>query len=334
MTQMIMSIDLRPGAHLQAKLDMAYDRVMNSGRYIGGAEVEAFEQEWAGYVGTKYCVAVANGTDALQLALMAVNARVYDAVKVSPRTFVATWQAIRAAGSYPIVHGMDTPVEVVVHLYGIISPRPDAPPPVFLIEDAAQAHGAEWNGRKAGSLADAAAWSFYPTKNLGAFGDAGAVTTNNAFIAERVRFMANYGGMSGGINSRMDPLQAAFLRVKLPYLDVWNENRRQNAACYNECLRGIEGVALPFVPDGCDPCWHQYAIRAERRDELKEYLKGQGVDTLIHYPVPPHRLIGSGYELPEVDDWAAHTLSLPIAPHIILDDVRYIADCVRRFYEG
>lgn len=331
----ILMNDLHPDSHLQVKLDMAYDRVMNSGRYIGGVEVEAFEKEWAEYVGVKHCIACGNGFDALQLVLRAVGADTYEYVRASEKTFLATWQAIRVAGSYPAP--MDVPdlgVTLVVHLYGIVQPLPnmDGELSYWLIEDAAQAHGATWKGKKAGSLGSAGCWSFYPTKNLGCYGDAGAITTDNDYIADTVRELRAYGGVRTGINSRMDSLQAAFLRVKLPYLDEWNDRRRVNASIYMQELAGIPGLTLPVVPPGCEPCWHQFAIHAERRDALKAHLSQNGIETLVHYPVPPHRLIGTRYDLPDVDDWAAHTLSLPVAPHVNDWDIQYVCHAIREFY--
>lgn len=337
MTQAITKIlmnDLKPDSHLQAKLDLAYDRVMNSGRYIGGAEVEAFEQEWAAYCGVKYCVACGNGYDALLLVLLALAADQYPYVRISEETFPGAWQAVRLSGSYPApLSWPHYGIAVYTHLYGIIQPfPPDGEFDHWRLEDACQAHGAEWSGKRAGGLADAACFSFYPTKNLGAYGDAGAVTTDNEFIATRARELRNYGGETAGINSRMDPLQAAFLRAKLPYLDGWNERRREHASIYMRELAGIPGLELPAVPPECTPVYHQYAVRVAERDRLRAYLTQAGIETLIHYPRPPHKVTGAKYDLPEADAWALETLSFPIAPHLSCDDIRRVAEMIRGFY--
>lgn len=324
--------DLKPDRLLQTRLDMAYDRVICSGRYIGGVEVETFEQEWAEYIGTKYCIACGNGFDALQLVLRALGADGYEYVRASAKTFLATWQAIRAAGSYPAPYDMKSSIAVVVHLYGIIQTISGYHH--WLVEDAAQAHGATWHGKKAGSLGTAGCWSFYPTKNLGAYGDAGAVTTDDEYVARKVRELRNYGGIQTGINSRMDPLQAAFLSAKLPFLDTWNAIRRENASIYVRELAGIPGLSLPVVPQGCVPSWHQFAIEVVQRDTLKEYLSQNGIETLIHYPVPPHKAIGTGYDLPDTEEWAAHTLSLPVAPHVTPGNVRQVCQVIERFFDA
>lgn len=324
--------DLTPDPWLSAKLDQAYDRVSNSGRYIGGLEVEAFEQEWAAYCGVDYCIGCGNGYDALLLSLLALHADRLPCVKVDSITFPGTWQAIRMAGSYPYpgcLDGMDSPVSIVTHLYGIMRPMPLAE---WIIEDCAQAHGAEWNGMKAGSLGDLGCFSFYPTKNLGAYGDAGAVVTDDEGLAKEIRGLAQYGGECAGINSRLDPLQAAFLRVKLPYLDTWNEIRREHAAMYHAGLAGIPGLQLPVIPPECTPVYHQFAVRADEREALRGCLGKSGIETLIHYPHPPHRVTGTKYDLPEADEWAAHTLSLPIAPHLSGADIGRVIDAVGAYY--
>jgi dTDP-4-amino-4,6-dideoxygalactose transaminase len=244
MAQTIIFNNLIPEPWLRPSLDAAYDRVMDSGRYIGGVEVEAFEQEWAAYIGVDYCVACGNGFDAIQLAMRAIGAK---HVFVSSKAPLASWQAVRAVGALPIPlesrdELSDNTVTMTVHLYGIPNELPASDG--WRIEDCAQAHGAMQAGAKVGVWGSAACWSFYPTKNLGCYGDGGAVTTNHQGLAERVRELRNYGGMQTGINSRMDPLQAAFLRAKLPSLDQWNEVRALNASLYQTLLKDPGALAL------------------------------------------------------------------------------------------
>lgn len=323
--------DLRPSQDAGA-VDEAFWQVLNSGRYIGGYEVEKFEEEWAGYCGARYCVGCGNGFDALQLALKVARVDIIPVVEVSPYTCWPTWCAVLAAGGRPIVLAHDDlpkDVAVPVHLYGMVeAPIQNAD---WLIEDCAQAHGSLWNGRHAGSFGTMACWSFYPTKNLGAFGDGGAVTTNDKALADEVRALKEYGAPRG-INSRLDTLQAAFLRARLPWLDYNNALRTRNASLYLRLLAGCRGLRMPVVPDGCIPNWHQFAIRSWKRDALKDYLRTQGVETLIHYPKPPHRFVND-YAIGDVDEWAATTLSLPVAPHLSEADVDYVAERVARFCE-
>lgn len=336
---------------LQTELDEAYRRVMNSGWYILGEEVEAFEQEWAAYCGAKYCVGVGNGLDALHLTLRAMGLGSGDEVIVPSNTYIATWLAVSYTGAVPVPVEPDpgtcnidpsrietaitarTRAILPVHLYG----QPADMDPILAIarkyglkvlEDAAQAHGARYKGRKAGALGDAAGWSFYPGKNLGAFGDAGAITTDDAAIADRVRVLRNYGSRVKyqnevqGYNSRLDPLQAAFLRVKLGHLDEWNARRRYLAALYLQGLGGVDGLVLPYVPGYAEPCWHLFVIRHPRRDRLQQHLAQEGIGTLIHYPVPPHR--SQAYAAlglkpgahPLAEQLADTLLSLPMGPHL------------------
>src|SRR5215510_9237501 len=300
---------------IKDELDAAYQRVMNSGWYILGEEVKAFEQEFAAYCGTKHCVGVGNGLEALQLILRAYEIGAGDEVIVPANTYIATWLAVSNAGATVV------PVEPDERTYNIdpsrieaaLTPRTKAILPVHLygqpcdmnpineiarahglkvIEDAAQAHGARYRDRRAGNLGDAAGWSFYPTKNLGAYGDAGAVTTDDGELADKVRLLRNYGSKSKyyneekGINSRLDELQGALLRVRLKHLDEWNSRRARVAARYFEAL-GETDLMLPEVCDGADPVWHLFVIRSTRRDELQKHLKSVGVTTLVHYPFPP-----------------------------------------------
>jgi len=364
MNEQVPFLDLRE-TYLEIKdeLDAAYQRVMNSGWYILGEEVSAFEREFAEYCGTKHCVGVANGLEALQLILRALSIGVGDEVIVPANTYIATWLAVSNAGATVVPVEPDegtfnldpslieaaitrkTKAILPVHLYG--QPADMAPISdiarrhgLKVIEDAAQAHGARYRDRRAGSLGDAAGWSFYPTKNLGAYGDAGAVTTDDDELADRVRLLRNYGSKSKyyneekGINSRLDELQAALLRVRLKHLDEWNRRRAKIAAFYLEELRETE-LVIPAVCEGADPVWHLFVVRSRRRDELQQYLKSQGVNTLVHYPVPPHLqkayrdLRYSEGSFPISEGIHSQALSLPIGPHLSQSATERVIQAVR-----
>ncbi len=340
---------------LREELDEAYRRLMDSGWYILGQEVEAFEQEFARYCDARHCVSVGNGLDALHLILRAYDIGPGHEVIVPANTFIATWLAVSYVGATPIpvepneqTYNIDvsrledvitsrTRAIMPVHLYGqpadmdailSIAQRHD----LKVIEDAAQAHGARYKGQRVGSLGDAAGFSFYPGKNLGAFGDAGAVVTNDNQLAEKIRLLRNYGSQVKyhhdiqGLNSRLDPLQAAFLRVKLKHLDEWNARRQKIAACYLEDLADRSEISLPYVPDWAEPAWHLFVIRHLRRDALQQEFQRAGISTLIHYPVPPH-LSGAYSErgwtegaFPLTERMANEVLSLPIGPHLCAED--------------
>ena len=351
MSKEVAFLDLR-ATYLEIKneLDAAYQRVMDSGWYILGEEVSAFESEFAAYCGTKHCVGVGNGLEALHLILRAYGIGANDEVIVPANTYIATWLAVSNAGATvvpvepdPSTYNLDpgrvesaitprTRAILPVHLYG----QPADMDPINeiarrrglkVIEDAAQAHGARYRDRRAGSLGDAAGWSFYPTKNLGAYGDAGAVTTDDDKLAERIRLLRNYGSKSKyyneekGINSRLDELQAALLRVRLRHLEEWNRRRARIAAKYLEELRET-GLVLPGVCEGADPVWHLFVVRSNRRDELQRHLKSVGVNTLVHYPVPPH--LQAAYKamslplgsFPVTENIHQSALSLPMGPHV------------------
>lgn len=352
-------------SELKQELDAAYARFMASGWYVLGSEVEAFEAEYAAYCGSKYCIGVANGLDAMHLVLRAWDLGPGDEVIVPSNTYIATWLAVTAVGATPVpvepdprTYNIDparieaaitsrTKAILPVHLYGQTA---DMDPIITIarrnglkvLEDAAQAQGARYRGRRAGSLGDAAGHSFYPTKNLGAFGDAGAVTTDDVVLADKVRTLRNYGSKKRyynevqGVNSRLDELQAAFLRVKLPHLDEWNARRSAVAVCYNEGLRDLPGFILPFVAAACDPVWHLYVVRHSRRDELQARLASAGIATLIHYPVPPHRsqAYASGVtrfdEQPIGETLAKSVLSLPLGPHLQPGAGQAVVDAVRQ----
>jgi dTDP-4-amino-4,6-dideoxygalactose transaminase len=360
-------LDLKsPYRELRTELDAAYQQVMESGWYILGAEVEAFEQDFAAYCGAKHCIGVGNGLEALHLVLRAYGIGPGDEVIVPANTYVATWLAVSYAGATPVpvepdarTYNLDparveaaltsrTRAIMPVHLYG--QPADMAPlmriarqHSLKIIEDAAQAHGAVYGGKRAGALSDAAGWSFYPGKNLGALGDAGAVTTDDDVLADRVRVLRNYGSRKKyynelkGYNSRLDPLQAAFLRVKLRHLDDWNHRRRMIVAAYREGLSGIPGLTWPFVPEGVEPSWHLFVVRHLRRDELQQHLTTAGIGTLIHYPVPPHLSQAYGElgfkrgDFPITEDLAATVLSLPMGPHMTGEQVQTVIRAVEGF---
>jgi dTDP-4-amino-4,6-dideoxygalactose transaminase len=351
---------------LRAELDLAYRRVMESGWFIMGPELTAFESEFAAYSEAKHCIGVGNGLEALHLLLRAYDIGPGDEVIVPSNTFIATWLAVSQCGATPV------PVEPDVKTFNIdpalieaaISPRTRAIIPVHLygqpsdmdpinklatkhglivIEDAAQAQGARYKGRMVGSLGHSAATSFYPGKNLGALGDGGAVLTNDDNVASKVRRLRNYGSTIkyqhdlAGYNSRLDELQAAFLREKLKVLDHSNAKRREIAANYSLMLAD-SGCALPFVPEFAEPVWHLYVIRSRSRDLLKGYLETQGISTVIHYPTPPH--LQDCYKdyarhtLPIAATLALEALSLPLFPDLRKDEIEYVCKVIGGFDSG
>jgi dTDP-4-amino-4,6-dideoxygalactose transaminase len=361
-------LDLKPAYdELREELDAAYRRVMESGWYLLGPELERFESEFAQYCGARFCIGVSNGLEALHLILRAYDIGHGDEVIVPSHTFIATWLAVSEAGATPVPVEPDprtfnldperieaaitrnTKAIVPVHLYGQPADM-DAINTVArthslrVIEDNAQAQGARYRGKRTGSLSDAAGNSFYPAKNLGAAGDAGAVTTNDPALADRVRSLRNYGSKRKyfnelqGYNSRMDELQAAFLSVKLKRLDEWNARRRAVAARYLSELRGFDGVTLPCVPDWAEPVWHIFAIRHRHRDGLQRHLEQSGIGTLIHYPVAPHlsgAYASAGYksgDFPVAEEIAATELSLPMSPHIQSEDQTAVIQSFRDFH--
>lgn len=351
---------------LKDELDAAYHRVMRSGWYILGTEVDAFEQQFAAYCGTRHCVAVANGLDALHLTLRAYGIGPGDEVIVPSNTYIATWLAVSQVGATLVPVEPDertcnldpnlveeavtprTRALLPVHLYGqpadvgalrTIAERYR----LKVVEDAAQAHGATLGDVRAGALGDAAGWSFYPGKNLGAYGDAGAVTTDDDDLADRIRVLRNYGSRTkyqnetAGVNSRLDPVQAAFLGVKLPRLDEWNQRRAGIATRYLAELAGLDGVELPHVIDRALPAWHLFVVRCQDRASLDSHLRARGIGTLIHYPVPPHRsgaYAGSpvaGARFPVAERLSDTVLSLPIGPHLNVAHQRAITAAVREW---
>ena len=367
MNRTVPFLDMKsPYRELKNELDAAYQRVMESGWYILGEEVTAFEREFARYCDVKHCVSVGNGLEALHLILRAYGIGEGDEVIVPSNTYIATWLAVSYAGATPVpvepdprTYNIDpervksvitsrTRAILPVHLYGLPA---DVDPLMALadqfklkvIEDAAQAQGALYKSRKSGGLGHAAGFSFYPGKNLGALGDAGAVVTNDEQLADKVRSLRNYGSKVKyhndikGYNSRLDEMQAAFLQVKLQYVDEWNERRRKIASVYLEELANVSDLILPCVPDWASPIWHIFAIRHAQRDNLQQYLKSKGVETLIHYPIPPH--LSGAYkdqnfhdrQFPLAEAIASSELSLPMGPHLSIEDALYIVGVIRSY---
>lgn len=328
------------------ELIRAVGRVIASGQYILGGEVEAFEAEFAAYLGAKHCIGVANGLDALTLILSACGVGGGDEVIVPAQTFIATLLAVTRAGAKPVLVEPDpetfnidpdriekaitakTKAIMPVHLYGQCADMERIHQAcgnrgIRIIEDAAQAHGAEYKEKKAGTLGDAAGFSFYPVKNLGALGDAGAVVTGDSSLAEQIRAIANYGSrekyrhLFKGCNSRLDEIQAAALRVKLKYLDEENDVRRSIARFYRENVTNPR-IELPRVSDEAAHVWHLFVVLAEERDKLQAHLKENGISTLIHYPVPPHRQEAypelASLSLPVTERIHRRCLSIPLHP--------------------
>lgn len=350
---MIPFLDLKaPHVELREEINAAIARVVESGWYILGPEVDAFEAEYAAYCEASHCIGLANGLDALHLALRALDVGPGDEVIVPSNTYIATWLAVSQCGATPVpvepdahtfnidpvlIEGAITPrtkVILPVHLYG----QPADMDPILAIarkyglrvlEDGAQAHGARYKGQRVGAHGDAVAWSFYPGKNLGALGDGGAVTTNDPELADRIRVLRNYGSRVKyvnevqGYNSRLDPLQAAVLRVKLAHLDAWNARRAEVAVAYLQGLDG-RGLVLPHVPEWAAPAWHLFVVRHPQRDALQQRLSDAGVGTLIHYPIPPHRQAAyanaglSPDAFPIASRMADEVLSLPMGPHLAM----------------
>lgn len=348
------------------ELDLAYEEVMKSGHYILGENVKKFEEEFASYCHVRYSVSCGNGLDAIFLALKALGIGFGDRVIVPSNTYIATWIAVSRTGAIPVpvepnpdTYNIDpnrvqekiddrTKAILPVDLYGqpcdidSILELKDNYPSLKIIIDAAQSNGSKYKGKIVGSLADITAFSFYPTKNIGAIGDGGCITTNQKEIAEKISILRNYGSVEKynskyiGINSRLDELQAAFLRVKLRHLDETNMLRSRLAERY---LQNINNpiLKLPFVPDYATPSWHLFVIRSKFRDKLKEYLNDNHIDSLIHYPIPPHLQMAysdlnlSKRSLPIAETLANEVLSLPTDPFLSDEEVDYLINTIKRF---
>jgi dTDP-4-amino-4,6-dideoxygalactose transaminase len=349
------------------ELHHALDKVLDSGWLILGEECKAFEQEFAAYCGVKHSVGVGNGLEALHLVLRAWGIGPGDEVIVPSNTYIATWLAVTYTGAtlVPVEPNMETYNLDPKLLEAAITPQTKAIIPVHLygqaadmsaisaialkhgikvLEDAAQSHGAEYLGNKAGALGDAAGFSFYPGKNLGALGDGGAITTNDSELADKLRALRNYGSQlkyhneTIGFNSRLDELQAAFLRAKLPLLDADNKHRTEIAAIYHNVLSGINGLTLPCISRDGKSAWHLYVIRHPQRDRLAEYLTKQGIATMIHYPIPPHlqpaysSLGKKKGDFPIAEQIHSEVLSLPIGPTMPIEYAQKIATTIRQFH--
>ena len=350
----------------KSELTAAFNRVLESGWYVLGNEVNRFESEFANYCEVENCIGVGNCLDALQFILQGFGIGSGDEVIVPSNTYIATWLAVSNVGATPVpveprieTYNIDpsriqdsitsrTKAIIVVHLYG----QPCDMDPINeiadsfrlkVIEDSAQAHGAKYKGKRVGGLGDASGFSFYPSKNLGALGDGGAVTTNDQELSIKVNLLRNYGSKTKyqnevkGFNSRLDELQAAFLIEKLKVLDKQNEKRRKIASIYLERLACFEGIKLPIIPDSAEPVWHQFIIRHKNRDDLINNLRKAGIGTMIHYPIPPHLQLAykemgkkkGDYPISEIIH--KEVLSLPISPEISLLEVEAVIDALTAY---
>ena len=348
----------------QKKLEDKAIEVLRSGRYILGNEVAKFEEEFAVYTGGKFCVGLASGLDALWIAFRLLNIGKGDEVIVQGNTYIASVMGITMNGATPVFvepdeyYGIDadkieekitkkTKAILVVHLYGM-SCQMDKIVALCekyglkLVEDCAQSHGSCFNGQMTGTFGDVGCFSFYPSKNLGAFGDAGAVIVNNEELAKEFKIFRNYGSEKRyynkivGANSRLDEMQAGFLRVRLPYLDAMNAEKAEIAKCYTN---GIDNpkLVLPKVRKNATCVWHQYVIRCAEREQLAKYLEERGIGTIIHYPIPPHlseayQYLGcsKGY-MPITEEYADTVLSLPMYNGMTKDEIEYVIDTINRF---
>ncbi len=343
--------------------------VIDKSNFILGDELENFEKYFAHFCGVKFCLGVANGLDALVLILRALGLQAGDEVIVPSNTFIATWLAVSQVGAIPIpvepdfsTYNIDpdkikakinsrTKAIIAVHLYGQVAEmtainKIAAEHNLLVIEDAAQSHGARYDGRRCGGLAHAAAFSFYPGKNLGALGDGGAITTNDPSLFEKLKKLRNYGSSQKyhhdeqGMNSRLDELQAAYLNIKLEHLSDWSAHRQLLANAYLKNLEGVRELHLPQIARNSESVWHLFVIRTQRRDELQKYLQSRSIATLIHYPIPPHEsgaykslAVSQSYNLSETSAAAKEVLSLPIGPHISVDDVEYVCLAIKDFFK-
>jgi len=359
-------LDLRAQyAPLQAAIESAVVKVLREGRYVLGPEVGELETALARYLGVNHVVTCASGSDALLLALMALDVGVGDEVITTPFTFFATVSAITRLGAKPVFVDIDpatfnldaaavarcvtkrTKAIIPVHLFGQCAEMaPLLQTGIPVVEDACQAIGAKYRGKMAGSIGMCGTFSFYPTKNLGCAGDGGALSTNDAALATKLRQLRNHGmepryyHAMVGINSRLDTVQAALLGVKLPHLDGWAEARRRNAARYTDRLRHIAGVRAPVVLPHCHHVFNQYTIRVSRRDALREHLKTKGVATEIYYPVPVHLQACYAYlghqpgDFPETERAAAEVLALPIYPELTEAQIDYVVETIAAFVKS
>ncbi|MCC6003881.1 MAG: DegT/DnrJ/EryC1/StrS family aminotransferase [Thermofilum sp.] len=355
---------------IKNEIDRAIEEVLNNGMFILGENVKSFEREFAEYIGVKYAIGVGSGTDALFLALKALGVKSGDEVVTVSFTFVSTVDSIVHNDGTPVFVDIDpesytidvrqiekmitdkTKAIIPVHLYGLpcdMDPIMELAEEkgIYVVEDAAQAHGAEYKGRKVGSFGHIACFSFYPSKNLGAYGDAGMVVTNDQDLAEKIRMLREYGQIEKykhlliGYNSRLDELQAAILRVKLKYLDKWNEKRRANAKLYNELLMDLSNLIIPpSEVKGRKHVYHLYVIRTKQREELRNFLASKGISSGIHYPIPVHKqpsyknLLNDIPRLPVTEQVAKEVLSLPMFPELTEEEIHYICDNIKLFLKN
>jgi len=340
------------------KIQLAINEVLECGRYILGEQVNAFEKEFAEFCCAKHCIGVGNGLEALHLILRAIDIMPGDEIIVPANTFIATWLSVTQTGAVPVpvepvehtynidTHKIESAITsktraiLAVHLYGQTADMKTINDiakeyGLYVIEDAAQAHGAKYHDECAGTLSDAAGFSFYPGKNLGALGDAGAVVTNSDIIADKIRVIRNYGSRTKyfnefqGFNSRLDEIQAAVLRVKLQFLDEDNKLRQKWALYYKNHIHN-DKIVTPIVPDKMESVWHLFVIRHPHRDALQQKLKQMGVENLIHYPIPPH--LSDAYKklnffkgsFPITEKIASEIISLPMGPHLTENDLEYV----------
>lgn len=360
--------DLKPQYHsIKNELNAAVQQVMDSGKFVLGEKVKSFEKEFAKFCRTDYAVGVANGTDALRLALLACGIGKGNEVITVPNTFIATTEAISQTGAKivfvdidPHTYNIDvsqieekinerTQAILPVHIFG----QPVDMNPIMrmakkyhlkIVEDSCQAHGAEYKGRKAGSIGDAGCFSFYPSKNLGAFGDGGMVTTDGNKISHTIRMLRDHGQikkyehLAEGYNSRLDEIQAAILGVKLKKLDGWNSLRRRNASIYDELLKDVDEIITPFKAEYAKHAYHLYVIRTNKRDKLREHLKSKGVGTGLHYPIPLHLQKAYGYlgykegDFLVAEECAKQILSLPIFPELTREEIEKVVSAIRTFF--
>jgi dTDP-4-amino-4,6-dideoxygalactose transaminase len=364
---MIKFLDLKATYdELSHEIDDAVKNITSSGWYIGGNSLESFEENFAKYSGAKYAIGVGNGLDALILSLRALGIKDGDEIIVPSNTYIATWLAVSAVGAIPVPVEPDndtynisidnikkhitkkTKAIIPVHLYG----HPvDADPieeyvkdkDIFILLDAAQAHGAKYKGKPIGGIGNATAWSFYPGKNLGAIGDAGAITTNSLELANDLRSLRNYGSKIKyvndqiGYNSRLDSIQAAILDVKLKYLDEWNARRNLISKFYSDNLQDMN-IIIPETKEWAHHAWHLYVIRVEKREKLIEFLLEKNIQTLIHYPIPSHMQTAykNNYKhvgpLPVAEKMADEVLSIPMGPHLSMSDAEKVLSSIKEFF--
>lgn len=368
-----MSIPFFSLAHSNAimKNDMlqAFEHVYDSNWFVLGKAVEAFEKDYAAFNRVKNCIGVSNGLDALSLALRALNIGPGDEVIVPSNTYIATALAVSETGATPVfaepdiltynmdVHNVEAAISnktkavIPVHLYGQCCAMHNVMQlagkyNLYVVEDNAQSHGATFNGKPAGSFGDINATSFYPGKNLGALGDAGAITTNDESLADTIKMLRNYGSREKyyneciGYNKRLDEIQAAFLSVKLKYLQLFTAERQRIAEMYLQLLAGIKEIILPETLPGATHVYHIFLIRTKKRDALRAYLKEQGIDTLIHYPIPPHlqkAYAHLGYkkgDFPIAEMLADTSLSLPVYPGLSEKEIEYISMAIKTFFQS